>query len=230
MACGPRVSLAVALPYLLASLALAQIAYIALARAWRSVLRAIDVRLRLTTAYWIFLISNLGRYLPGKFWQIGAAALFGRRLGFSGRDVAGSMIVYQLYLIPVGALLVLSGGSLPSPFDTTAFRWMAWLMVAALAFAAVWPHVVLTIVRPLARLAGVEPARWRLALGRRVAVAAQCAFAWGCLASGFGLFVLAVTPAPPDRIDDLARVFIASYAWSATWRFWRQVGLACAKG
>jgi len=175
------------------------------------VLRAITVRLHFTTAYWIFLISNLGRYLPGKLWQIGAAALFGQRLGFSGKDMAASMVVYQLYLIPAGAILVLAGGGLPPPYDTGILQWTAWILVAALAFAAVWPHVILKILRPLARLAGIEPDRWRIELVRRLAVAVQCLFAWICLSIAFGLFVMAVTPTSADFLVPLARAFIASY-------------------
>jgi uncharacterized membrane protein YbhN (UPF0104 family) len=198
-------------PYLLASLVLAQCAYLTLARAWRSILRAIQVRLRLTTAYWIFLISNLGRYLPGKLWQIGAAALFARKLGLSGRDVAASMVVYQLYLIPAGALLVLAGGGFPAPFDTPAVHWTAWIGVALLACVALWPHVVLQAARPLARWAKIEPERWRIELSRRAAVAVQCALGWILLSLAFGLFAMAVTPTAPGRLVTLAQAFIASY-------------------
>lgn len=198
-------------PYLLVSLALTQLGYFALARAWRSVLRAIQVPLRLRTAYWVFLVSNLGRYLPGKFWQIAGAAMLGRRIGLSGTDVAASMIVYQFYLIPTGALLVLLGGSLPEPFDTRTFGVLAWAFVGLCAAAALWPHRILRAGGGLVRRAGVEPERWRLALRRRVAISVQCAFAWACLGTGFGFFVLSVTPVALAQVPFLARTFVAAY-------------------
>ena len=197
--------------YLAASLAVMQIAYLATARTWRSVLRAIDVRPDFKTAYWIFFISNLGRYLPGKVWQMGAAAMFGKRVGFSGRDMITSMIVYQLYLFPIGAMLVLSFGALPAPYNEPVFQWTAWILALGAGCAAVWPHIVLRVMGPIARKLEIEPARWKLELHRRLAIAVQSGFIWACNGIGFALFVLAVTPMGPEHMIDLGRAYVGSY-------------------
>jgi len=197
--------------YLIGSFVAMQIGYLTMARAWRSVLRAIRVRLHYRTAYWIFFISNLGRYLPGKVWQIGAAAVFGKRLGFSGRDMVASMIVYQLYIFPLGAMLALSWGHLPAPYDRPAFQWTAWLVALVAGAAAVWPHIALRVVGPLARKLEVDPERWKLELIRRLAIAVQSAFVWLCTGIGFALFVMAVTPIGIDRMVELGRAYVAAY-------------------
>jgi uncharacterized membrane protein YbhN (UPF0104 family) len=197
--------------YLFASFAVMQVGYMVMARTWRSVLRAIDVRPSYHTAYWIFYISNLGRYLPGKVWQIGAAAMFGKRLGFSGHDMASSMIMHLLYFLPVGSVLALSWGTIPAPYDQPALQALAWgLSLAALA-AAIWPHLLLKAVPPLARFLKVDPDRWKLALSRRAAIVAQSCFAWLCLSVGFALFVLSVMPLGVESGPDLARAYIASH-------------------
>jgi hypothetical protein len=121
------------------------------------------------------------------------------------------MVVYQLYLIPAGGLLVLAGGGFPAPYDGAAFRITAWLAITLLAFAALWPHVVLRWLGPLARLAKIEPERWRLALHRRAAIAAQCILGWMLLALAFGLFVMGVTSTSTGRLVPLSQAFIASY-------------------
>jgi uncharacterized membrane protein YbhN (UPF0104 family) len=159
----------------------------------------------------MFLISNLGRYLPGKFWQIGAAAWMGERIGLSARDVAPSMIVYQLYLIPVGAALTLSWGPLPDVIDWPWLRPVLWGVVVASALAALWPHVLLRWLGPVTRAFGIDPERWRLAPHRRLAIAVQCAAGWILLGSAFGCFVWAVTPLSPALIPFWARSFVVAY-------------------
>jgi uncharacterized membrane protein YbhN (UPF0104 family) len=198
-------------PNLLLSLAVMQLAYLTMARTWRSVLRAIDVRLPFRTAYWLFYISNLGRYLPGKFWQIGAAALLGRRLGLSGVDMAASMIVHLLYFLPVGTALALLLGGFPPPYDSDAIRITAWTLAGLCAAAAVWPHILLRAAGPLTRKLDIDPERWRLALSRRLSIAVQTCFAWVCLAGGFALFVMSVTPLGPEHVLDLARIYIIAH-------------------
>lgn len=197
--------------YLVASLLLAQAAYVVLTRSWRSVLRGIAIRLSLPTAYWIFILSNLGRYLPGRVWQVGAAAYFARQLGLNASEVGASLVVYQLFLLPVGAILALSGGSLPGTLDAPWTRVLVAVCCLAAGAAACWPHILLHWVRPLAARIGMSPERWRMAWSRKLAVALQCAAGWLLLSSAFALLVLSVTRLDWQLLPRLARVFLASY-------------------
>jgi len=193
------------------SVFLVQLSYLTWARSWRSILRAVGIRLHLTRAYWIFYISNIGRYIPGKVWQVGAVALIGRKLGLSGRDLAASMIVHLAYFLPVGVAMSLSSGTLPSPYNTATFQVAAWTLTVLTACAALFPHAVLSLARPVATRLGVTPERWRMALVRRLAVAVQTAFAWLAMSLGFAALVISVTPLGMDRIPGLARAFILSH-------------------
>jgi uncharacterized membrane protein YbhN (UPF0104 family) len=197
--------------YLILSLVAIQLAYLTLARSWRSVLRAIRVQLPYTTAYWIFYLSNLGRYLPGKVWQIGAAALLGKRLGLSGTHVAASMIVHVLYFLPMGVALALASGGFPPPYDDLRFRVIAWSLGLATACAALWPHFLLRMAAPVARKLKIQPERWRIEILRRIYIAVQTTFAWLCLSAGFTFFVLSVTPLAPGDWSYVARVYIAAH-------------------
>lgn len=197
--------------WLILSMLSIQIAYLTMARAWRSVLRAIKVRLPLRRAYWIFYVSNLGRYIPGKFWQIGAAAVIGRHVGLSGTDMAASMIVHLLYFLPVGAALALATGPLPAPYNTWEAVTLAWLAAAGALAAALWPGLLLKLARPLRRWVTLDPDRWKLAVSRQIGIVAQTAVAWFFLATGFALLVLAVMPVSAVSPVDLARVYIAAH-------------------
>lgn len=197
--------------YLLASMLLAQAGYLILTRAWRSVLRAIAIRVSFKKAYWILILSNLGRYLPGRVWQIGAAAYMARSVGLNSREVGASLVVYQLYLLPVGAMITLLWGDLPGALNTQWMRMSVWMSCLAAGVAAFWPHIILHWIRPLATRIGVSPERWRMAWRRKLAVIIQCAVGWLLLSAAFGLLVISVTQLEWQHLPELARIFLASY-------------------
>jgi uncharacterized membrane protein YbhN (UPF0104 family) len=197
--------------YLLLSLVLAQTGYMILARAWRSVLRAIAIRVSFTTSYWIIILSGLGRYLPGRVWQFGAAAYLAREVGLHAREIAASLVVYQLYLVPVGVVLTLAWGDLPAFMNTPWLRLCAWIGCLVAGAAAFWPHVLLHWIRPLANRLGMPPERWRMDWRRKLAVVVQCAVGWLFLAAAFGLLVISVTQLDLHNLPELARISLASY-------------------
>lgn len=137
--------------------------------------------------------------------------MFGKRMGLSGMDMAASMIVHMLYFIPMGAAIILTTGRFPAPFDDGRILVVAWVLAAVAAFAAVWPHLILGWLRPLAAKVNIVPERWRIELSRRIAIAVQTGFAWVCLSVGFALFVMSVTPVDSAHFFDLCRVYIASH-------------------
>jgi len=195
----------------LASLAAIQTAYFTLGRSWRSVLRAVEIRLTYRRAYWLFYISNLGRYIPGKIWQIGAAAWLGGRLGLPGHEVAASMVVHMLYFLPVGAVIALAAGPFPPPYDTTAIQILAWSATVAAGAVALWPYRVMYLLSRSVRRVKIDPDRWRFQLSRRLGIIAQTAFAWVCMSGSFALFVMSVTPVDASHLPELARIYIASH-------------------
>lgn len=198
-------------PLLLGSFVFTQLGYIMLTRSWRSVLHAIEVHLSFKTAYSIFLISNLGRYLPGKFWQIGAAAMMGRRLGLSATDIAPSLVVYQLYLLPSGAILALLGGALPPQFTEGGYRILTWAIIAVCSMAALWPHVIWRQLGRVTARIRIDADRWKIDPVSRFAIAIQCVLGWIFLSAGFGIFVLSVMPLEAVSLIDLGQIFVASY-------------------
>lgn len=197
--------------YMVASMVCLQLAFITMARAWRSVLRAIGVRWSLIRAFWVFYLSNLGRYIPGNFWQMGAAAIMGRQMGVSASDIVASMIVHLLYFLPVGAVLALASGRFPAPFDTTLVHVLAWSAALACAAVALWPHLLLRRIPKWSARLGLDPERWRVETSRRLAILFQTVVAWVFLSLGFALMVLGVAPVPADLVWDLARVYMVAH-------------------
>ena len=197
--------------YLLLSFISAQAAYLTLTRAWRSVLRAISIRIGLRTAYWVFILSNLGRYIPGRVWQFGTAALFARSLGLPPGEIGASMVVYQFFLLPVGVLLGLLAGGTGGFVQDSWMRVGLWGGAAVMGACALWPHRLMRLVSPLLARIGTSPDRWRMEWSRKLAVAVQCAAGWLLLCLAFSWLVIGTTDLGSSRIPELSGVFLVSY-------------------
>lgn len=168
--------------------------YALLIQTWRAVLGTWDARLSFPDAAWIWNVSNLGKYVPGKVWQIGAMGMMAQRAGASPVAAAGSAIVINLVNIIAGFAVVAATG---------------WRAVDAIAGGAGASHLALAAtVAALAALVAaplILPTAARLAgrvIGRRVEVGALparaiwiagggCVVAWvlyglafRCLAAG----------------------------------------------
>ena len=85
-------------------------AHAVLVQTWRSVLGCWDARLPFWTAARIWSVSNLGRYLPGKVWQIGAMGAMARDVGVSPIAASGSAILGTLVNVVAGCVVALLGG------------------------------------------------------------------------------------------------------------------------
>jgi uncharacterized membrane protein YbhN (UPF0104 family) len=87
--------------------------YAMLIEAWRTVLVGWTGKGRtgFTISFWegarIWSISNLGRYIPGKVWQMGTMAVMAQARGVSGIAAAGSAVIITL-LTTVGGFVVLA--------------------------------------------------------------------------------------------------------------------------
>ena len=85
-------------------------AHAVLVHTWRTVLSCWDEHLPFWSAARIWSVSNLGRYLPGKIWQIGAMGAMARELDVSPVAASGSAILGTLVNITAGFVVALVAG------------------------------------------------------------------------------------------------------------------------
>jgi hypothetical protein len=102
--------------WLLASVAIVWLAYALLVEGWRRVVIAMSQRLSYRDAARICMVSNLGKYLPGKVWAIAGNALLSREAGVDPPAAVAAAIVLQALALASGVVLVaiLSPGTLRS--------------------------------------------------------------------------------------------------------------------
>ena len=70
--------------------------YAMLIESWRLLIAGWGGHVRYGAAVRIWTIANLGRYVPGKLWSVGALALLARKEGVSGVTAAGAAILGTL--------------------------------------------------------------------------------------------------------------------------------------
>lgn len=96
--------------WVLASTATFLIAYLVLIQTWRVILTSWSDRLPFLGAARIWMVSNLGRYVPGKVWQIAAMGALAQRAGVSPVAATGSAVLGTAVNIAAGFLVVMATG------------------------------------------------------------------------------------------------------------------------
>ena len=131
---------------------------------WRMIVFALSGhRLKAVRAAYIWFISNLGRYLPGKIWQLAGMAVLARKEGVSAVGATASAVIGQVIHLLAGAavgLYCLPAG-LGSTFAPLA-RW-AWLGLLPVILI-LYPPLLRKILRLVSGFRGRQPVEVNLNL------------------------------------------------------------------
>ncbi len=164
--------------------------YAVLIASWRLLLRTWRSPLGVGDAARIWFVSSLGKYVPGKFWSIGAMAVLAKDAGASPIAATGSAIIMQLVNLAAGfAVVALAGaGELLAAYPL--LRVGAWVTVAATAIGLAYGPALLTwavrqgtrlVRQPMPDMPVITRATLLLVFGANVA-------AWIAYGIGFGIF------------------------------------------
>lgn len=189
---------------------------------WRRIMVDLHApRASLRTTFRVYFLASLGRYVPGKLWQLAGLAILAQRAGLPVGTAMGAALLGQFAFLTTGLLLLAL--LLPS----YAEFWPALLgMIVIATAAAVMYALVATPVGHRARAALLRrtpmlrsklESAFSIADRVRVrdAVRWELLYAgtWALLGVGFALFVGAFVPAVRslDAMRFLAGVLAASY-------------------
>lgn len=192
---------------LAASAAVVLSSYVVLIWTWQHTVRAWGERLGFRDAARIWFVSNLGRYVPGKVWQIGAMGVLAQRAGISPVAAVGSSLVVSIVNVLAGlAVAAATGaGSLDLP------RWAVPVSVLLGASVALAPwllpiaaRVATVVLRREIRLAPLpHSAVWIAALG--------CTIAWLMYGVAFRWMHIALIGQPTGTLAGSTAAFTTSY-------------------
>jgi hypothetical protein len=193
------------------SLVLTWLMYALLILGWRSMLSGWGQRLDGWTAARIWILSSLGKYVPGKVWAVAGMAVLAQRAGVAPWAATGSAVVMQVLAIGTGAAVAgLAGARTLESAQRGAGTGLV-LMVAVAVISVgllLWPP----FLRRLLRLAAPHPGGERPPTAKGIIVGmATNIVAW--LGYGLALWLLSRGLLPSSGLDlRLAiAVFTASY-------------------
>ena len=170
---------------------------------WRFIIRSLGREVRYDRAFKIAYLANLGRYIPGKIWQMFGMIYLAQREGISKEEAVTSFALTQLFAVPSGLLagllfISLSPGRLTEympGLNLTSGIAMAAGAIFILSLAVVFfPHLFETTLNRLLRL--IKRQSVNLVMNKSLAAAVYGGYflAWSMYGLSFWLFLRGVTP------------------------------------
>ena len=169
--------------------------YATLIQSWRMLVGGWGGRLPFAAATRIWTIANLGRYIPGKLWSVGALGVLASREGVSGVAAAGAAILGTLLNIGAGfGIMALSSSRVLSMFKP----WLQTVSVAvSIAFGVgtlLLPWILPPVVRRVAFWRGQPPPERQLPAGTLWIATGINALSWVLYGLAFAAFARGVAP------------------------------------
>lgn len=174
--------------WLAAALAVAVANLFLLGGAWVDLLRALGGTIGFLEGMRAWTWTNLGRYLPGRIWQISALTLYLReKRGLGGIGLASSLAL-QVLLLAVGGAVVFAVLGVPLAAGNPLLVAAALAATAAGLLVALNPALVARVTGWMSRAMGEAPQAIRPRSGVLWRIAALVAVSW--LANGLSLWML----------------------------------------
>ncbi|HET7584638.1 MAG TPA: lysylphosphatidylglycerol synthase domain-containing protein [Gemmatimonadaceae bacterium] len=181
--------------------------YLALIQAWRSVVEGWSARLPFGAAARIWFISSLGRYVPGKVWQLGSMAVMSQRQGASAVAAAGSAVLVTVINTVAGFVVLAATGAHVLDIPPVAALAIAATGIAALLAPRFLPALASAVARRTGRTVKIEPLPSRAL----VITALISLLAWTMYGVAFHWFSRGVIGVTAGGIATSVAIFTGSY-------------------
>ncbi|HEX6871599.1 MAG TPA: lysylphosphatidylglycerol synthase domain-containing protein [Micromonosporaceae bacterium] len=122
---------------------------------WRAILSDLGSEVAWRGSMRVFFVGQLGKYLPGKVWQVLAQMRLGREYQVPGRTSAAAAVIVMVLTLGTGALV--TAVCLPVLGNGAFARYWWALLALPLAALVLWPPVLNRLLAWLMRLARREP-------------------------------------------------------------------------
>jgi glycosyltransferase 2 family protein len=187
--------------------------YAALIQSWRVLMTGWGSSLSYSAAVRTWFIANLGRYIPGKVWSVGALVVLAQREGVSPVAATGAAVLGTLINIGAGFGVVAVTGSVVLDALGDGYRAMAWIGSAVFVVGVVTLPWVLPLVlrflaarRPTMRMPDrdLSPGAIWLAVAINIA-------SWAGYGAAFMLLSRALLPDVSGALAAFVAIWTASY-------------------
>lgn len=186
--------------------------YAVLIQSWRMLLAGWGGHLSYPKAAQIWTVANLGRYLPGKVWSVGALGLLASRAGVSGVAAAGAAVLGTGLNIGAGfAVSLMFGGELLDGVVPGLRRLSMLATVLFVLSVAVLPIVLPRLLDRFAGWRGIPLARQHLRNHEIWTAALINTAAWMGYGLAFACFARGVLPDVRPSSVEFTAIYAASY-------------------
>ena len=195
--------------------------YLLLVEAWRSTLRAWGDQLPYKTAARIWFVSNLGKYLPGKVWQIAAMGAMAQQSGVSAAAAIGSALVVNLVSIIAGvAVIVVTAGrrvalaaglQTSTSDDRTSVLLAIGVVILGIVALGLTPLIIPRLAKLAARVTGKNIGVSTVPARAIWIAAASTAASWVFYGIAFALFAKGISPRAAGNAASYIAVYTGSY-------------------
>ena len=188
--------------------AIVLLTYALLIEGWRRVLGVLGGSLSFGVAARVWFVSNLARWIPGAFWQLGAMTEMTRRRGVPVTISTSAAILITIVNLFTG-LAVATAFMATTP---TMLHARGRLIVAACAITLVlMPIVAPRLIALARRVTGRELAIPRLGLRPLIVAAVSTTIAWLAYGVAFWIMTRAVLPGGWRDLPGCIAIYTASY-------------------
>ncbi len=170
---------------------------------WKLIIKSLGSEIPVLKAFKIAFLANLGRYIPGKIWQVFGIIYMAKKEGVSEEESVASFGLTQIFAIPSGLLVGLLGYWLFHGGDQTITHKpviTGGMALAAVGIAAVSLMIVF-FPRPIERLANLiltkmrrRPIKLHMHKSLAAAIYAGYFLAWSLYGVAFWVFLRGVSP------------------------------------
>ena len=159
----------------------------------------------------VWVITNFGRYIPGKVWQLGGLAVYMKGRGDSGAAALVSAVAFQIIALVTGAAIAVA--TIGVGWAGLEGGWLPGLVTLALIlFTGLHPGVLSWIARQLGSWFGETDVSVALGAADIARAAAGLLVAWLLYGAGFLLLLRGIgVPWELTQLPVLTGIFAASY-------------------
>lgn len=186
--------------------------YAALIQGWRMLLGGWGGGLTFPVAVRIWTIANLGRWIPGKVWSVGALGVLAEEAGVNGIAAAGAALLGTALNLGAGCAIALLLGA--QALDQVNPLWgrLGWAGLVAFAGGLIaLPRLLPHLLGRIARRRGVPIGARQLSAGTLWTVTVVQLLSWVGYGVAFWIFARSVAPSVSGNPIAFIAVFSASY-------------------
>ncbi len=192
------------------------LAYIFAAIAWKTIIYGFGHKIGLSDSFRIVYLANLGRYIPGKIWQVFGMVALAKEVGIPTRISLASFVLAQAYSLPASFILIpIFIGNIDSIPQLAVYKNLFYLAFAIsfLAFLILFfkPGGLSGALNWVLKLLKKEPVEYNPKFKNRIAIFNWYLLTWTLFGFAFHFFLEALLANSILPLNYAVGTYIAAY-------------------